>query len=376
MMAYTLMNYNVVALIHQDPAYKKMTSDDVLGRIMNHEMNTQEANNIKNLYKGVSTSKKQDIALKANKSKKKKVLIESSSEREEEEEEEDNERVYDKDEVAFFIKKFNKFIKKRRPYKGERKDKQRSKRVSYNCGKYGHFIAQCPYERKKEDNDKRKKFDKGYKKDKKYTKKKPYGQSHVGQEWNSSDESSESESAEVATIAIKGKASSSKSLFPKLSKHTCLMAKEGRKKVKSNTSSSPKYVTGDEDTLSSDDYDSSDDDNPLPSKLVKNPNAMIKGLMRQVGARDELLEQQEELLVQERKISEELKKLLALEKAKVEKLDQELAKRKKTTYSLKSSIGSLQGQHDVLLKTHQILKCNLMLYSQAHPRLQPTMKPP
>jgi hypothetical protein len=39
MMAYTPMNYNVVALIHQDPTYKKMTSDDVLERIMNHEMN-------------------------------------------------------------------------------------------------------------------------------------------------------------------------------------------------------------------------------------------------------------------------------------------------------------------------------------------------
>jgi hypothetical protein len=75
------------------------------------------------------------------------------------------------------------------------------------------------------------------------------------------------------------------------------MTKESRKKIKSNTSSSLKYVTGDEDTLSSDNYDSSDDDNPLPSELVKNPNAMIKGLMRQVGARDELLEQQEELFV-------------------------------------------------------------------------------
>jgi predicted GNAT family acetyltransferase len=96
MMAYTPMNYNVVALIRQDPAYKKMTSDDVLVRIMNHEMNIQEANNIKNLYKGVSTSKKQDIALKAKKSKKKKVLIESPSE-EEEEEEEDSEREYDED---------------------------------------------------------------------------------------------------------------------------------------------------------------------------------------------------------------------------------------------------------------------------------------
>jgi hypothetical protein len=39
--------------------------------------------------------------------------------------------------------------------------------------------------------------------------------------------------------------------------------------------------------------------------------------MKQDGARDELLEQQEELLVQDRKISEELKKLLALEKGKV-----------------------------------------------------------
>jgi hypothetical protein len=176
MMTYTPMNYNVMALIRQDLAYKKMTSDDVLGRIMNHDMNIQEANNIKNLYKGISTSKKQDIALKANKSKKKKVLIENPSEEEEEEEEEeeDNERKYDENEVTLFIK--------RRPYKRERKEKPRSKRVCYNCGKNEHFIAQYPYERKEEDNDKRKKFDKGYKKNKKYAKKKPYGQTHIGQE--------------------------------------------------------------------------------------------------------------------------------------------------------------------------------------------------
>jgi hypothetical protein len=223
MMSYTPINYNIMSLIHQDPAYKKMTSDDVLGRIMNYEMNIQEANNIKNLYNDISTSKKQDIALKAMKSKKKKVLIESPSEEEEEEEEkeEDNEREYDKDEMTLFIKK-------RRPYKGERKEKSSSKRVCYNYGKNGHFIVQCPYGRKEEGNAKRKKFDKGYKKDKKYTKKKSYGQAHVSQKWNSNDESSESESDEVATISIKGKTSSSKSLFPKLSKHTCLMIKKGK----------------------------------------------------------------------------------------------------------------------------------------------------
>jgi hypothetical protein len=35
----------------------------------------------------------------------------------------------------------------------------------------------------------------------------------------------------MATIPIKGKASLSKSLFPNCSKHTCLMAKEGKKKA-------------------------------------------------------------------------------------------------------------------------------------------------
>jgi hypothetical protein len=139
--------------------------------------------------------------------------------------------------MALFIKKFIKFIKKRRPYKGDRREKPSSKRVYYNCGKNGHFIAQCPYERKQEGNKKKKKLDKGYKKDKKFTKKKPNGQAYVGQEWNSSDESSESESDDVATIAIKGKASSSKSLFPNLPKQTSLMphgkVKQKEGKIKS-----------------------------------------------------------------------------------------------------------------------------------------------
>jgi hypothetical protein len=271
-------------------------------------------------------------------------VIESSSV---EEEEDDEEKEYDKDEMALFIKKFNKYISKRRAFKGDKKEKTRSKRVCYNCDKNGHFIKQCLYERKDEDNDKNKKKDKSYKKDKKFTKKKSYGQAHVDQEWNSSDESSESESGDLATIAIKGKYSSSKSLFPKLSKHACLMAKEGKKKIKYNTPSSPKYVTSDEDTLSSDDNASSDGDS-LPSEFCKKSKSMIKGLMKQVKVRDELLELQEELLVQERKSNDELRKLLTLEKSKVEKLDQELAQNKETTCSLKSSICALQGQHDVL----------------------------
>jgi hypothetical protein len=59
MRAYTAMNYNIVALIHQDPAYKRMSSDDVLGRIMNHKMYIEETNRVKNLFNGITTTKKQ-----------------------------------------------------------------------------------------------------------------------------------------------------------------------------------------------------------------------------------------------------------------------------------------------------------------------------
>jgi hypothetical protein len=61
MRAYTPINYNVVVLIRQDPTYKRMSSDDVLGRIINHEMYIEEVNHVKNLSKGITTIRKQEI---------------------------------------------------------------------------------------------------------------------------------------------------------------------------------------------------------------------------------------------------------------------------------------------------------------------------
>jgi hypothetical protein len=50
-------------------------------------------------------------------------MIESPSEDDEEEEDDDDEeeKEYDKEEIALFIKKFNKFISKRRHFKGDKK---------------------------------------------------------------------------------------------------------------------------------------------------------------------------------------------------------------------------------------------------------------
>jgi hypothetical protein len=48
----------VISLIQQDPTFKKMTPDDVLGKIINHEMLVEEAQHVKNLSKGIISSRK------------------------------------------------------------------------------------------------------------------------------------------------------------------------------------------------------------------------------------------------------------------------------------------------------------------------------
>jgi predicted nuclease with TOPRIM domain len=68
--------------------------------------------------------------------------------------------------------------------------------------------------------------------------------------------------------------------------------------------------------------------------------------------RDQLLEDQDDLLKQERKNTYELKRLLKLEKDKNEKL----AQGKETISSLEGSIGALQDSYDVLQKTYKDLE--------------------
>jgi hypothetical protein len=47
--AYAVKDTTVISLIQQDPTFKKMTSDDVIGKIINHDMLVKEATYVKNL---------------------------------------------------------------------------------------------------------------------------------------------------------------------------------------------------------------------------------------------------------------------------------------------------------------------------------------
>jgi tRNA1(Val) A37 N6-methylase TrmN6 len=87
--------------------------------------------------------------------------------------------------MGLFIRRFSKMTGKQKLFKGDKKDKFKSKtkKACYNYGKYDHYIANCPYERRKEDDDKKKKKkkEKSYKKGKHY-KKKTYGEAHIAKE--------------------------------------------------------------------------------------------------------------------------------------------------------------------------------------------------
>jgi hypothetical protein len=170
-------------VIQQDCTFKRMTPDDVLCKIINHEMLVEEAQHVENLSKGIIYLKKQDIAFKAiKKSKRKKVAEESSSE--EVDDSDDESTRYDPEEMAPFIRRLSKMMGKQKFFKGDKRDKFKSKtkRAWYNCGKYGHYIANCPYEHREEHDDKKKKKkEKRYKKDKNY-KKKTFGEAHIGKE--------------------------------------------------------------------------------------------------------------------------------------------------------------------------------------------------
>jgi hypothetical protein len=87
--SYTIRDTTLVSIIRSDPNHTKMKPKDILGRIINHALLLEEARYVKNLSKGIVSTKKDVVALKASKkSKKKQIQVESSSEEEQDEDEE------------------------------------------------------------------------------------------------------------------------------------------------------------------------------------------------------------------------------------------------------------------------------------------------
>jgi hypothetical protein len=225
-------NPTQVQLIRGDPRYKLMSPEEVIGKFVSFELMIKGSKQIVNLEQGgTSTLEVQPVAFKATEEKKEestssRLPIDASK--------------LDNEEMALIIKSFRQILKQRR---GENY-KPCSKKVCYKCGKPGHFIAKCPMSSDSDRGDNKK----GRKKEKKKYYKKKGGDAHVCREWDSDESSTDSSSDEdAANIAItKGL------LFPNIG-HKCLMAKDGKKKVKSRTLT--KYTTSSDEGSSSEDED-------------------------------------------------------------------------------------------------------------------------
>jgi hypothetical protein len=181
-------NPTQVQLIRGDPRYKQLSPEEVIGMFVSFELMIKDSKHIVNLEQGAtSTPEVQPVAFKATEEKKEestpsRLPIDASK--------------LDNEEMALIIKSFCQILKQKRG-----KDyKPRSKRVCCRCGKFGHFIAKCPYSSESDrDDDKKgkKKIEK-----KKYYKNKG-GEAHMVREWDSDESSTDSSSVEdTANIAI------------------------------------------------------------------------------------------------------------------------------------------------------------------------------
>jgi hypothetical protein len=179
--------------------------------------------------------------------------------------------------MALIIKRFKTALKGRKEYPN--KNKTRGKRSCFKCGKTGHFIANRP------DNDSDLGQEKRGKKEKKKNYRKEKGEAHLGKEWDSDCSSSDSDDKGLAASAF-----NKSSLFPN-ERHTCLMAKEKKVRVRDT----PKYTSSSEEESSDDEVDYSSLFKGLDRAKVEKINELIDAL----NEKDRLLDKQEDILYEE-----------------------------------------------------------------------------
>jgi hypothetical protein len=261
------------------------------------------------------------------------------------------------DDVALFMRRYHKGLKKQGYKVVKRKFSNKKKRTCYNCESTDHFIAKCPYEIKDHKHEKERKEDKAdHKKSKKHL-----GEAHIGHDVESSSEEDE----KVVTIAS-NKPSSPSKLFINLldddyySPHVCLMAKGEKVNPKSKAKAPPPPPPSDISShdlsdSSSDDEFSDEEIDQITKNLDLKTKLFITKLIEDLESVQADLESREKTLIQQEDLYIASKKALALERSEVESLCKDLAKEqgdhaitKKENIPLKKKYYDLDEKHKEL----------------------------
>jgi hypothetical protein len=328
--SFTVIDPYLVNLIRENPRYIKMTPEEILGKFVSGRMMVKEARYVDDALNGpLPIYEPQPVALKATSSREalpsKVAQVEAVG--------------LNEDEMALIIKRFKTALKGHKEYPN--KNKTRGKRSYFKCGKTGHFIAQCP------DNDNDQKQEKYGKREKKKVYKKAKGEARLGKEWDSDCSSSDSDDEGLVASAF-----NKSSLFPN-ERHTCLMAKEKKVRIRD----SPKYSSS-SDEESDDEVDYSSLFKGLDRAKVEKINELIDDL----NEKDRLLEKQEDILYEEHDKFVSVQKSLALETKRNEMISSELSACHESISSLKILNDDLNAKLEEVNKTsscvEHVVICN------------------
>jgi hypothetical protein len=190
--SFTIIDPHLVNLIRENPRYTKMTPEEILGKFVSGRMMVKEARYVDNALNGpLPLHEPQPVALKATSSKEalpsKVAQVEATG--------------LNEDEMALITKRFKTALKGRKKY--PKKNKSRGKCSCFKCGKFGHFIAQCP------NNNNDQAQEKYGKKERKKNYMKAKGEALIGKEWDSDCSSSDSDDEGLVASAF-----NKSSLFP------------------------------------------------------------------------------------------------------------------------------------------------------------------
>jgi hypothetical protein len=322
--AYMERDVQLPTLIREKRGFNKFTPADVIGRMEEHLIIIKESKLSQEMSKmHEQLEKNKGVALKTS-SKEKKSSSSTSKTVVEEDSDEDSDMNMTPEQMTLFVRKFNKMFKKSGFLnKSKDKDKIKTKRTSnrpcFECGKEGHFIAKCQNIKvRRRDTNKNDK-----------NKKKEVGEAHLGEEWDSNDDSSDTDDeVGLATISI-GEPINKSSLFKDLTDdeddftHTCLMARGS----KVDTPTPPL----DDDSENDLDFEN------IFNSFGKKETKKIMFLMKEIENRDETLEVQEELFRLEWEKTIALENAIVIEK-KGFKVQEDLLKEKELEIlSLKKS---------------------------------------
>jgi hypothetical protein len=332
---YMARDVTLPSLIRAERGFKHFTAENVLGRIEAHHDQLKRVKINQDLADlQEQAAKNNGLALQAKLKGKEKAT--QSTKNDDSSDGEDDE--LDDEQMAFFIKNFRRVLRKsnfRNFGKNKHESRRRSSKPCFGCKKIGHFIADCSKEKKKNKDTKENSF----KRDKpRY--KKHVDEAHLGQEWDSNEESN-SDNEDVATMAFKTLSSYQPSLFEDLTDDEdqgpilCLMAKNS--KVISPNSSD-------------DEIDEEDEIASLIKQYGKSAATRIMKLIMKLDDLDETLESQEELFRLEREKSETLEKHLTNERKENKRLEESLKAKDSILLEVEESFTSKKRKVNDLTK--------------------------